>query len=156
MMHHARVYRRILLLLAASTLALCACSGGGGSRPHTDPVIWTASPAASPAADVAHPGLALAQRAGCVHPVRLSEPPPFVQEAVDCHDQNATAGGFHVSYYAFGSNTGRDAWLKVAADFGDVGVIRGDRFAIEIPDSLPGLDAAAAKLAKATGGERVT
>lgn len=153
-MHHAGMLRRILPLLTVAPLAaLCACSGGGGFRPHTDPDIWTA---ASPADDITHPGLALAQRAGCAHPVRLAQPPPFVQEAVECHDKGQAADGFYVAYYAFGSNDGRDAWLKVAAGFGDVGVIRGDRFAVEIPDGLPGLDAKAAQLAAAVGGQRVS
>ena len=57
---------------------------------------------------------------------------------------------------AFGNNEGRDAWLKAAATFGDVGVIKADRLVVEIPDEMPDLDATASRLVEATGGERVS
>ena len=87
--------------------------------------------------------------------------PLFVAEAKDCLDRvwtvkhDPSLGDAHVSFRVFGNNEGRDAWLQVAGTLGDHGVIKGDRWAVEIPDELPHLDAMAKLIAAGLDGERV-
>jgi hypothetical protein len=105
----------------------------------------------------------LAAKARCTRPVVLPEPPLLVAQAVDCHGSGWTVKSKYpddfpddsVSFMTFNNNEGRDAWLQVAATLGDHGVIKGDRFVVEIPDQLPDLEPLALRLAEWLSGERV-
>ncbi len=143
--------RSALLILAALPLAACTSQVAPAGAPA--PAVQTTAAAA--AAAVAHPALVAARKAGCADPVKVTPTPLLAQEAVDCRSMPSAAGKY-VAFLAFGNNEGRDAWLQTAASFGDVGVIKADRLVVEIPDQEAGLDALAAKLAQATGGQRVS
>lgn len=126
-------------------------------------------PAASPTPTVAaYPGepvaaKALAEKAGCARPTDMADRPLFIAEGTECLDSAWTVKSKypdsfpdnHVSFYVFGNNDGRDAWLHTAQTLGDRGVVRGDRWAVEIPDDLPHLDAVASLITERLSGERV-
>jgi hypothetical protein len=152
---------RTMLRYAWMVAAVAALAGCTHAPAATDPAATTAATTAAtsmaPAAEeIAHPAVVLAAQAGCMDPAAIPEKPLLVQEAIDCRDAGWTVGDSHVSFMAFGSNDGRDAWLQVAAGFGDVGVIKGDRWVVEIPDGLPHLDAVAKLLAERLDGQRVS
>jgi hypothetical protein len=107
--------------------------------------------------------LDLAERSGCADAVKgASGSDLFVQQVAVCRDAAWTVEAadventLHVSFYVFGNNDGRDGWLRAAQTFGDVGVIQGDRWVVEIPDGLPDLDAVASRIVQRLGGTRVS
>lgn len=131
------------LAAAVGTIVLVTQGGGGGGKPAVS------APKNLTAVD-------LAKRGGCA----LSTPPDekalFVQDEADCLDQDLSTDANNTSFMVFGNNQGRDSWLQVAQTFGDVGVIKGDRWVVEIPDDLPNLEAAADEIQAKLGGSRVS
>jgi len=107
--------------------------------------------------------LDLAERSGCADPVKgVPSGELFVQQVAVCRDAAWTVEAAdventqHVSFYTFGNNDGRDGWVRAAQTFGDVGLVQGDRWVVEIPDSLPDLDAVAGRIVQRLGGTRVS
>jgi hypothetical protein len=135
-------------LLAAPLLLAAACSDSSAEPGPT--------PSPDAAVSIEYSAAELAERAGCTRAVDTPDRPLFMQQAVDCLDPAWTTGADHVAFYVFGNNEGRDAWLHLAQTFGDVGVIKGDRWAVEIPDNLPGLDPVATTIRAKLDGERVS
>jgi hypothetical protein len=137
-----------LAVAVLAALALSAC-GGGDSAGST----------ANSSADPLHPAASAAKRAGCPNPVKQTNTPLLTQDAVDCRDPDPkwkASDGSYVSFYTFGNNQGRDAWLQTAATSGHTRLIKADKLVVEIPDDLANLDAVASQLAQAVGGERVS
>ena len=156
--------KRSALAAFALTAALLAACGNEETRPaapsptiapprlppNTLPLDW---PSASELAD----------RAGCVRAVDTPDLPVFIAAGQDCLDPAWTVKSetpdsvpdAHVSFYVFNNNDGRDAWIHMAGTLGDHGVVRGDRWAVEIPDDLPHLDQVASTVATLLKGVRV-
>lgn len=126
------------LLVAAGVTAVLLTRGGGSS----------VSAANLTAAQ-------LAEKAGCnATGPGDGDKPLFIQDIAVCTDPTWSTDADHVAFYVFGNNDGRDGWLRLAQTFGDVGVIKGDRWAVEVPDELPNLPAVVAAIQAKIGGDR--
>jgi hypothetical protein len=138
--------RRTIVVVACLAAAAAGCSSGKDGT------------GSSPASGANLTAVQLAQRAGCsaTGPTGDEETTLFIQDQTACADPAWATDADKVAFYVFGNNEGRDAWLKLSATFGDKGVLKGDRWAVEIPDSLPNLDGVAGQINDKLGGERVS
>lgn len=147
------------LALVALALAAAGCSGGQLTAAGTPTIAAASTPFLDPDARAEQ----LADQAGCRRSTDMPDRPLFIAAAKDCLDRAWTIPSQFpdsfpdeaVAFYVFNNNEGRDAWLHTAATFGDRGVIKGDRWAVEIPDKLPHLDQVAQTIAGRLHGQRV-
>jgi hypothetical protein len=149
-----RVWVVAALVAAATGCTQARATSPTATSPTLPPPAYSSEPVAAKA---------LAEKAGCARPTDMADRPLYIYEGAECLDPAWTVRSKstdfpddHVSFYIFGNNTGRDGWLHMAQTLGDHGVIRGDRWAVEIPDGLPHLDAVAKQLADRLGGQRVS